>query len=498
MTQPFLTAQGITKQFAGVQALKDVSITIGHGEIRSLVGENGSGKSTLIKILAGVYQPDKGTIAINGREFRILRPMDAISQGIQVIYQDFSLFPNLSIAENIAMNTELKERRLWVRWRRIRRIADQVLAQIGLNIDVNQRVESLLIAQKQLIAIARALVHDTKLIIMDEPTTALTRREIDTLFAVIKKLQQASISVLFVSHKLNEVFEISDRITILRNGQSVAQGATAQYQRGQLMELMTGRILSPQIPGPRFTTVKPPLLKVSHLTRRGAFTDVSFFVQGGQIMGITGLLGSGRSELALALCGLKPAHSGTITLGEQNVSIRNIRDAIRHGLAYVPEDRLTEGLFLERSVESNLLATTVGQLLNKLRLLDRHKVRTISRRCIDQWDIKPPRADVLVKNLSGGNQQKVVLAKWLATEAKILILNGPTVGVDIKAKMDIHAQIRRLAAQGLAILVMSDDIPELVQVCHCILLMHRGRIIAQLEESDRSEELVQNKLNQLT
>jgi len=498
MTQPLLTAQGITKQFAGVQALKDVSITIGHGEIRSLVGENGSGKSTLIKILAGIYQPDKGTIEINGREFSALRPMDAISQGIQVIYQDFSLFPNLSVAENIALNTELKERRLWIRWRRIRQIADQALAQIGLAIDVNQRVENLLVAQKQLIAIARALVHDTKLIIMDEPTTALTRREIDTLFAVIKKLQQTNISVLFVSHKLNEVFEISEKITILRNGQSVAQGTTTQYQRSQLVELMTGRTLSRKDPGPRLTQLKPPLLKVSHLTRSGVFTDISFSVQSGQIVGITGLLGSGRSELALSLCGLKPAHSGTITIEEHDVSIRNVRDAVKHGLAYVPEDRLTEGLFLERSVESNLLATTVGQWLNKLRLLDRRQIRTLSRRCIDQWDIKTSGADAPVKNLSGGNQQKVVLAKGLATKAKILILNGPTVGVDIGAKMDIHARIRRLAEQGLAILVMSDDIPELMQICHRIFLMHRGRIIAQLEESDRSEELIQNKLNQLT
>jgi simple sugar transport system ATP-binding protein len=221
-------------------------------------------------------------------------------------------------------------------------------------------------------------------------------------------------------------------------------------------------------------------------------------VQSGEIVGITGLLGSGRSELALSLCGLKPAHSGTITIGEKDVFIRNVRDAIKLGLAYVPEDRLTEGLFLDRSVESNLLSTTVGQLLTKWRLLDRRQSRTLSRCCIDQWDIKTPDTDTSVKNLSGGNQQKVVLAKWLATEAKILILNGPTVGVDIGAKMDIHGRIRWLAKQGLGILVMSDDISELVQICHRILLMHKGRIIDQLQKKDLSEELIQNKLNQLT
>lgn len=491
----FLVVRNVSKAFAGIQALKKVNLVIRRAEIRCLVGENGSGKSTLIKIISGAEVPDEGEIIINGRSFSRLHPIDSIREGIQVIYQDFSLFPNLSAAENIAFNYLLEQKQRLVSWKEIYAVAREALRNINVNIDLHRRVEELSVADRQLIAISRALLHDARLIIMDEPTTALTRKEVQSLFGIIKKLQQEGISILFVSHKLDEVLEISEKVTILRNGENVADGDRAQFDRAKLVFYMTGR----EIEESRYQYAgnpgkKEPLLRVENLSCRGSFADVSFSVYPGEIVGITGLLGSGRTELAMALFGLKPATGGAIYIDGRKVRIRSVQDAIRHGIGYVPEDRLTEGLFLPQSIGNNIVVSVIYRLLKAMGLVDHAEKQAMIEQWVRDLRIVTPSPLLPVKSLSGGNQQRVVLAKWLATMPRILVLNGPTVGVDIGSKAEIHKIIRSLAEKGMGVIVISDDIPEVIQNCNRILLMKKGRIVEEFPGEAITEEELTSKM----
>jgi simple sugar transport system ATP-binding protein len=478
--EAFLALQDVDKWFAGVHALNKVSLTIHRGEIHCLAGENGSGKSTLIKVIAGVVKPDSGSIAIQGVARPALHPIDAIHAGIQVIYQDFSLFPNLTVAENLALNTQLDERRRLVRWREVRAIAERALTQIGVDIDLDRPLERLPVADKQLVAIARALLRDVRLVILDEPTTALTQREVARLFEIIKRMQARGISALFVSHKLREVLEISERITILRNGQKVREGDVAEFDERKIAYHMTGRELADE----RFhfdRAGKQRVLEVSGLGCRDKFQDVSFDLCQGEILGITGLLGSGRTELALSLFGVKPYDRGTVRVGGVERRIDSIQRAIRAGIAYVPEDRVSEGLFLPQSISRNLSVSVLGQLRGRGGLLDFARARALVQGWVKSLSIATPDPELPVQSLSGGNQQRVVLARWLSTKARVLILNGPTVGVDIGSKADIHAKLKELARGGLGVIIISDDLPELVQNCNRVLVMQRGRVVGQLE-----------------
>ncbi|MFC1466235.1 MAG: sugar ABC transporter ATP-binding protein [Candidatus Brachytrichaceae bacterium NZ_4S206] len=493
--QPFLSLTRISKTYAGVRALEDVSLTVYPGEIHCLVGENGSGKSTLIKIIAGVVQPDAGQIVINGKTMDHLHPIDAIREGIQVIYQDFSLFPNLSVAENIAINYELSRQKRWVNWREVREIARQAMRKINVQLDLDATVGEISVADKQLVAICRALLQNAKLIIMDEATTALTEREIRALFEVIHNVQREGVAVLFVSHKLDEVLEIADKALIIRNGKVVLDADARDLDRSKLTYYMTGRTIEETSFEWRGDQNRPPLLEVRHLTSHGNFEDISFELHAGEILGITGLLGSGRTELALALFGVIPIDSGSVVLDGETVVLRNIQDAIAHGVGYVPEDRLTEGLFLDRSISNNILARILDALKGPGRLLDRALMKATTQEWIARLSIKAPHAELPVKSLSGGNQQRVVLAKWLASKPRILILNGPTVGVDVGSKMELHDIIKQLAREGLGIIIISDDIPELMQTCNRIVLMRRGRIVEQFDrrritELDLTQRLV--------
>jgi simple sugar transport system ATP-binding protein len=495
MAEEFLQVKNISKSFAGVKALEDVSFTINRGEIHCLVGENGSGKSTLIKIIAGVYEPDEGEIIIQQKSYKRFHPIDSIREGIQIIYQDFSLFPNLTVAENIALNYQLSRNRRLVNWREVQQIARDALAKINVSMDLNARVEQMSVADKQLIAISRALLHNAQLIIMDEPTTALTRREVNSLFKVIKNLQTAGISILFVSHKLNEVLEISDRTMILRNGKKVIDADASEFDKAKLVYHMTGRQIQenyaasiPVEPG------QVPLLEVENLASHGNFADITFNLYAGEVLGITGLLGSGRTELALALFGMVPADSGAVRLNGKLIRIGSVQDALDHGVGYVPEDRLTEGLFLERSIGQNIIARTIDHLLRRSRLIDSGRMDGQINTWISDLSIKTSSPALPVKSLSGGNQQRVVLAKWLASSPRILILNGPTVGVDIGSKSELHEIINRLASQGIGVLVMSDDIPELLQICNRILLMRKGRIVQEFSAGGVTENELASKL----
>lgn len=488
MPQEMVTARNISKHFGGVQALKDVSLTLYRGEIRCLAGENGSGKSTLIKIIAGAHAPDSGAIIIDGKRVTRLEPIEAIRQGIQVIYQDFSLFPNLTVAENLALNTELQRGSVLVNRRRIRDVATRALERLGCDVDLRKEAGELPVADRQLVAIARALLHNARVVIMDEPTTTLTRKEVDTLFRIIQDLKERGMSILFVSHKLQEVLEISDTITVLRNGQKVAEGEVSEFSPGSLTCYMTGRELGRR-PANTTSRMGAGILEVTGLTRENAFQDVSFTVRSGEVVGITGLLGCGRTELALALFGLAPADSGQIRLDGRAVTICNVQDAIQAGIAYVPEDRLTEGIFAEQSTGRNLAISSLPALTGRVGWIRSVPLKTLVGRWMKDLRIQAPSAQTAVGQLSGGNQQKAVLGRWLATQAKVLILNAPTAGVDVGAKADVHRKIGELARRGMVVLLISDDLPELVDVCSRILLMHRGRIVKELPASDSEDAL---------
>jgi len=486
MVENVIAVRDIGKAFAGVQALDGITLEIAPGEIHCLAGENGSGKSTLIKVISGVHAPDTGTIELNGKKFSKLSPIEAISNGVQVIYQDFSVFPNLTVMENLALNAELAAHRTFVSWKRMRAVAEEAIAKINFHIDLDEKVGRLSVAEKQLVAISRALMSDARLIIMDEPTTALTKREVDALFAIILDLKARGIATLFVSHKLDEVFEISERFTIIRNGKSVITCLPEELDHATFSHHMTGREFDDEHFTPEHVS-EEPILEARGLGVDGAFSDVDLTLRKGEILGITGLLGSGRTELALSLFGAQPCDSGEIRINGEVVEINSVRSAIAHGIGYVPEDRLTEGLFLERSISSNIVISEIDSFVSKVGALDQSKADAEGQRWVDELRIATPNPENAVNTLSGGNQQRIVLAKWLATHPKILILNGPTVGVDIGSKHDIHRILRTLASEGLGVIIISDDIPEVIQNCNRVMAMNAGRIVAEVDPRTTTE-----------
>lgn len=471
-----ISLHDVHKLFAGVVALRGVSLTLRRGEIHSLVGENGSGKSTLIKLIAGVYTPEHGQVFINGQQYDRLSPLVAIREGVQVIYQDFSLFPNLTVAENIVLPRSLASGERFVRWRQMYEVARQVVESIGVDLDLDALVEDLPVAHKQLVAICRSLIDNAKLIIMDEPTTALTEREIRALFDVTNNLKERGISTLFVSHKLDEVLEIADNVTIIRSGAKVAGGPVEQFSRADLVRHMTGRdIDETTYHGPGQSTL-PPIVEVEGLSKAGKYEDVSMQLAPGEVVGLAGVLGAGRTDLALALFGLQPPDKGTIRINGKPVHIASVEDAIKHQIAYVPEDRLTEGLFMSQSISRNILVSSIDRLSDRGQMVNFAKADRLVHDWIRDFSIVTPSAQQPVETLSGGNQQRVVLSRWLATAPKILILNGPSVGVDVGSKSEIHDTIQQLAADGMAVLLISDDLRELLQNCNRILVMKNGRL----------------------
>lgn len=476
----FLKLKGIKKSFGGVHALGGVDLEIRKGEIHCLAGENGCGKSTLIKVISGVYHPDEGNIWINGEEVKNMQPMDAINRNIQVIYQDFAVFSNLTVAENIALNGEIKNKKRFVNWNDVHKIAKEAMKQVGADIDPDIKLERLSVANKQMVAICRAIVNDAKLLILDEPTTALTAREVDKLWEVIRNLKKKGIAILIVNHKLDEIYEIADRLTILRNGVYISSGTISEYDEKRFTKDMTGR----DIEEIKYTPVasKEEVFRVDHLSRKGAFSDVSFAMNKGDVFGITGLLGSGRGEIGEALFGLEPADSGKIFLNGREISIKNVSDAIGYDIGYVPEDRLTQGLFMNRSVEDNTIAASIRQYM-KHGKLDEISMEGATKHWIDQMEIKASSPKQNVRTLSGGNAQKVVISKWLNTNPRLFILDGPTVGVDVGAKAEIHEILRGLAEKGIAIIIISDDLSELVRNCNKILIMKDGESTGIIDNS---------------
>jgi simple sugar transport system ATP-binding protein len=492
--KPVLQARDIVKTYGGVTALDGVSFDLRPGEVHCLAGENGCGKSTLIKIISGAERPDSGEIVVDDVAHRAMNATAAITSGIQVIYQDFSLFGNLTVAENIALTSAVAERRRLYSPATAHKIARRIVDDLRLNLDLDADVETLPVADRQLTAICRAVVHEARVIIMDEPTTALTHSEVDRLFELVETLRTRGVGLVFVSHKLDEVLRVAQRVTILRSGRKVVTGPASDFTSQSIGESMTGREISEERLVSNLPGDAPVVLDVEALTRPGAFDDVSFTVREGEILGVTGLLGSGRTEIAEALFGVRPATSGTVKLDGKPVKLQSIQDAIDAGIGYVPADRLTQGLFMDRAIGDNIIAGSLDRYRTRWGTLDNSKTRTTIRELFDRLRIKAPRVAAPVRSLSGGNAQRVVLAKWLAIRPRVLILNGPTVGVDVGSKEEILEILRGEADDGRSIIIISDDVPELVAACHRVLVVRRGRISHTLESDDINVGLILEKM----
>jgi simple sugar transport system ATP-binding protein len=490
---PFLELRNIQKWFGGVHALRGIDLTLSPGGAYHLLGENGCGKSTVIKIISGALEPTSGEIVLDGTTFSSLTPIQSLSAGIETVYQDLSLLPNLTIAENVALNEQLvrsngRLARLFDR-KRLKETAEKALLAASLPTDsnfLNTIVSDLPLASRQLVAIARAIATRAKLVIMDEPTTSLTRREVDNLIRVVERLRSENVAVLFVTHKLEECYRIGGHAIVFRDGQCVAQGPIEAYSKKQLSELMTGRSIGSE----RYRTGKPSdalLLSVERLVAQGV-RETSFSLRKGEILGITGLADSGRNELAMALAGVAPATGGKLFLEGASVTVRTPADAIAYGIGYVPEDRLAEGLFLDKSIFENEIALIVSRLSNAFGVVDREAGRKIAARISEEMRLNTKDLDLPVGALSGGNQQRVLIGRWLSIAPKLLILHGPTVGVDVGSKDTIYRAIQSLAEAGMGLVIVSDDLPELLQNTDRILVMNGGRVVAETDADQATED----------
>ena len=478
---PAIQFEHVSVHFGGVRALDDVSFAVGRGEVHCLAGENGSGKSTLIKVITGVYRPEPGAhIQYFGKAESSVTPNAARTHGIAVIWQDLALFPEMTVAENISFDTLLGDRPRLVSHAAMRSAAETALAKLGVGLDLEARLNTLPIAQRQVTAIARALVSDARLIFMDEPTASLTQTETDHLLAVVRTLSASGVAVVFVSHRLAEVLDISSRVTVLRDGRLVGVYPTAGITQSRLTELMTGKTFD-KVVAARDTSASRPVLEVENLTRPGEFETVSLTIREGEILGLTGLIGAGRTELAHTLFGMTRAQSGTLRLNGQTLHMASNRDAIAAGIAYVSEDRLALGLVQPQSIADNLVLPVLDRITGANGLISRHRKAGLVGKWIKDLAIKIGRPEDAVATLSGGNQQRVVLAKWLATDPKVLILDCPTVGVDVGARAGIYKIVRELAAQGLAILLISDEVSEVHFNADRILHMAGGRMVGEYD-----------------
>ncbi len=486
--QPYLQLDGISKSFAGVHALVDVDLTVNSGEILCLMGENGSGKSTLIKIVSGVQPQDSGTIRVEGQEVHDATTAEMIRHGIQVIYQDLSLMPNLTVAENIAMARTIREGRRLVNWGQMRQIAQEAMDRIGARIDPDATVGDLPVGLQQMVAICRAFTSDLRLLILDEPTASLNRTEIEHLLALVREMRGRGIAIIFITHKIDEVIDVADRVTCLRDGRNVGSLTGGDLTYDRIVALMTGREVVPVPFVARIDPTQAPVLSVRNLTKRHNFADVTFDLYPGEILGIAGLLGSGRTEIAKALFGFAPADSGEIRIGGKMQPIRNVREAVEAGIAYVPENRLTEGLFLQKAVGDNLVSNVIDDLTGGGILIDEERKAAMVTQWIDALSIKVADPSAPVRSLSGGNQQRVVIGKWLTRRPKVLILNGPTVGVDIAAKAYIYEIVHNLAHEGAGVILISDEAPEIVNNSNRILLVRGGRVQRELETRQTSAQ----------
>ena len=490
MNEPLLEVQGISKSFPGVRALQDVQFRLDAGEVLVLVGENGAGKSTLMKILSGIYQKDAGTIRIDGREVDIAGPAEAQRLGISIIHQEMNLMPDLTVAQNIFLGREPR-RGPMLDEKALNRNTARLLADLGIPLSPRRRVSDLTVAAQQMVEIAKALSVDARVLIMDEPTSALTDTEVETLFGLIDSLRAAGTGIVYISHRMEELRRLADRVTVLRDGQYIGSLERSEIDVPTIIEMMVGRTLEtssrPELPENASHEV---VLKVEGLSTRSLLKDVGFELRRGEILGFAGLMGAGRTETARAVIGADRSTSGTVEVHGTQVRIRQPADAVRHGIGYLSEDRKTLGLMLEQSVTANTIAASYDRFTGFLGVVNDRRARRVAAQYVEELRTRTPSVDQPVKLLSGGNQQKVVIAKWLVRDCEILIVDEPTRGIDVGAKEEIYRLLQRLAAEGKSIIVISSELPEVLRLSHRIVVMANGRVQGTLDNEDATQNSI--------
>lgn len=491
MSETFLQMSHITKRFPGVLALSNVDFTLRKGEVHALLGENGAGKSTLMKILSGVYQPDEGDIIFEGQPVSFANPLSAQSVGITIIHQEFNLFPELTVEDNIFIGREFCKNNRWrLDEKQQRQAAIDILQKLNLNISPDTLVADLTVAQQQMVEIAKAISVNAKILIMDEPTAALTETEIDSLFRVTRLLKEQGTGIVYISHRLEELALIADRATVMRDGQFIATVDYDSVKISDLIAMMVGRDLGNIYPRREPQLQRKPVLEVSGLTRKGVLNNVDFTLHQGEILGFAGLMGAGRTELARAIFGADPIDSGTIKLNGKETVIKDIPDAIQQGISYLTEDRKKEGLALGLSVERNIMLGNYPEYSNRYGNVDSKRCQQTSEEQVKALRIKTPHLEQAALNLSGGNQQKIIIARWVCKDTDILIFDEPTRGIDVGAKLEIYELMNRLVAKGKSIIMISSELPEVLGMCDRILVMRNGRITGELASDDATQEKI--------
>lgn len=486
-----LKLESIVKTFPGVLALNGINFDLKGGEVHAICGENGAGKSTLMKVVCGVYQPDSGSIWVNGEEKKFANPMEAYASGVSIIFQETSLFEEMTVLENLFLGHEIHKKIAGIQvldYPAMTKRAKEIFKRLNTGIDLNTKIKVLGMAQKQMVEIAKALTFDAKILILDEPTASLTDREVEALFATIRKLKAEDYGIVYISHRLEEIFEVCDRVTVIRDGTYISTKEVAETSKDELVADMVGRSMNNYYPKAE-TEIGAETFRVEGLYDDGFLTNVSFTLRRGEILGFAGLAGAGRTELMKAICGFSKKLAGRMYLEQKEIEIRRYDQAIKNGIVYVSEDRGKYGLIVDMSIEQNI---SLPQLKNFLkgRLLDPTKEHQVAEEYIQKIEIKAPHTDFLVTNLSGGNQQKVAVAKSLALNPKILILDEPTRGVDVNAKAEIHKIISELTRQGLTIIMISSELPELLGMCDRIYVMRTGQISGVFLRNEASQEKI--------
>jgi len=488
--EELIRLENIKKTFPEVAALKGVSFSILKGEVHALVGENGAGKSTLVKIIAGIERMDPGgAIYFKGKKTEIHDPHYAQGLGIAVIYQELTYIPELTVAENIFLGRE-PSRGGVIDWKTLRRKAEELLSHLGLSLDPALKMKELSTAQKQMVEIARALSMKTEILFMDEPTASLTEHEIQSLFAIIRELKARGVAIVYISHRLEEIFEITDRTTVLRDGEWIGTRATKDLNIDSLIQMMVGRQMSQRYPPRLPSETEEEILRVENLSLPGRFRNISFTLKKGEILGFAGLMGAGRTEVARALFGAEPPESGNIFLKGKKVSPKNPQEALKAGIALVPEDRKEQGLILAMAVNHNITLGNLNGVCRNNFFIDHAREKKVVEGYIKELSIKTPSPAWIVRQLSGGNQQKVVVAKWLFIPSHLIVFDEPTRGIDVEAKYEIYALMQRLASEGIGVVMISSELPELIGICHRILVMHEGKITGELKKEEFSQERI--------
>ncbi|MBO6128768.1 MAG: sugar ABC transporter ATP-binding protein [Pseudobutyrivibrio sp.] len=485
--KPILELKDITKEYPGVLALDKMNLTVFPGEIHALMGENGAGKSTLIKIVSGAIKPNGGIIRFQGEDYQSMTPALSKRLGIGVVYQEFNLVPELSVAENIFLGQKLSSG-ININRKLMNKKAKDLMDSFGINIDVTKEVKNLTVAYQQLVEITKTISSDVKVLIMDEPSAPLTNREIEAMFGIVQKLKKQGVAIIYISHRMEEIFKLADRVTVMRDGKYIATKSINEIDQQGLIKLMVGRSLDEQFPEVE-KNIGDIALDVQGLSTAEMLKNISFCVRKGEILGIAGLVGAGRTETARAIYGADVKLSGIIKVEGKEVNIRSTRDAINCGIALIPEDRKKHGALLQMSIRENISFITLKEI-SKFGIVDLKKDKELSEKYITQLSIKTPSMEQLTKNLSGGNQQKVVLAKALASKSNIVIFDEPTRGIDVGAKKEIYVLMNELAKNGMAIIMISSEMPELLGMSDRILVMHEGELMGELSKEEATQEKI--------